>query len=65
MASIYIFVIIISKLYYKKKLCLVILFKVNKSLKINFYYTIWPLGLAVYLQVKSNKKFLVNVKEIT
>ena len=32
--------IIIDKFYYKNKLCLIILFKINKNSKINFHYTI-------------------------
>ena len=44
-----IFGIIIGKLCYKKKLCLIILFKVDKSLKINLYYTILSLNLAICL----------------
>lgn len=41
--------IIIGKFCLKKKLCLVILLKINKGLKVGFYYIILPLGLAVYL----------------
>ena len=41
--------IIISKLYYKKKLYLIILFKVNKSPKIGLHHIIWPFGLMVHL----------------
>ena len=48
-ANISIFDIIIGKLYYKKKLCLVILFKISKNLKINFYHTILSFGLTIYL----------------
>ena len=59
-----IFGIIIGKLYYKKKLYLIILFEVNKSLKVGFYYTILPLNLAIYLQVKGNKEFLFNIRKI-
>ena len=48
-ANISIFDIIISKYYYKKKLYLIILFKINKNTKISFYCTILFLNLAVYL----------------
>ena len=41
--------IIINKLYYKKKPCLIILLKVDKILKISFHHTILPLNLAVNL----------------
>ena len=59
-----IFGIVISKLHYRKKLCLVILFKVKKNLKVDFYYTILPLSLTVCLQIESNGKFLLDIKEI-
>ena len=49
MASASIFDIIIGKFCYKKKLYLIILFKVDKNLEINFYYTILPLSLVVHL----------------
>ena len=60
MADTSIFVIIVNKLYHKKKLCPIILLKFNKSLKISIYYTILPLGLTIYLWIKSNKNFLLN-----
>ena len=44
-----IFDIIIGKFYYKKKLCLIILFEINKNLKVGFYYTILPFDLTIYL----------------
>ena len=44
-----IFNIIIGKLYYKKKLCLIILYKVDKSPKIDFYYAILSFDLAICL----------------
>ena len=59
-----IFGIIINKFYYKKKLYLIILFKVNKYLKISFYYTILSLDLAIYLWLKDDKRFLFNIKKI-
>ena len=49
MGGISIFNIIINKPYYKKKPCLIILFKVDKGLKINLIYIILSLNLAVYL----------------
>ena len=52
--------IIVGKLYYKKKLCLIILLKVDKSLEINFYCIILPLNLAVCLQIKGGRKFLLD-----
>ena len=63
-ANISIFGIIIGKLCYKKKLYLIILLKVDKNSEVDFYYTILPLSLAVYLWVKGNREFLLNTKEI-
>ena len=53
-ASASIFNIIISKFYYKKKLYLIILFKIDKSLKISFYYTILSFDLAIYFKIEGN-----------
>ena len=61
---VYYFDIIISKFYYKKELYLFILSKINKSLKISFYCTIWLFSLAIYLKIKDSEKFLLNSKEI-
>ena len=49
MANTSIFGIIIGKYCYKKKPYLVILFKIDKGLKIGFYCTILSFGLTVYL----------------
>ena len=64
-ADIDIYGIIIGKLCYKKKLCLIILLKVDKNLKVSFYCTILSLSLTICLWVKSSKKFPLKVKEIT
>ena len=64
MTSICIFGIIKNKFCYKKKLCIIILFKINKSFKINFYFIILLFSLAIYLKIKDNKKFLSNNKEV-
>ena len=56
-----IFGIIIGKLYYKKKLYLIGLFKVNKCSKINLYYTVLSLSLAICLWVEDDKEFLLNI----
>lgn len=64
MASIYIFDIILCKFGYQKELSLVILFKVNKSLKIGLYYTILALYLLISLRVEYSKKLLLNAKKI-
>ena len=55
---------VIGKLCSGKKLCLIILLKVDKSLEISFYYTILPLCLALYLWVESGREFLLDAKEI-
>ena len=44
-----IFYIIIDKFCYKKKLYLIILFKIDKNLKISFYYIILSLSFYIYL----------------
>ena len=49
-----IFDIIMSELYYKKKSCLIILFKIDKSLKVSFHCTVLPLSLAIYLKIKGD-----------
>ena len=56
--------VIVGKLHYEKKLCLIILLKVDKNSKVNFYYTILPLSLAIYLQVEDGRKSLLDIKEI-
>ena len=56
--------IVISKLSHRKKLFPVILFKVDKGSKVNFYCTISSLGLAVCLKMESSEKPLLDAKEI-
>ena len=63
-ASVSIFGIILGKFCYKKKPYLVILFKIDKSLKIGFHYTILPFSMTVYLKVEGGGEFLLNVKKI-
>ena len=53
--------IIIGKLCHRKKLCLIILFKVNKNVKINFHHTILLLNLSVCLWVKDGGEFSLDV----
>ena len=60
-----VFYIIISKFSHKKKFGLIILFVINKNLEINLYCIVLPLGLAINLWAKSNRKPLFNLKEIT
>ena len=59
-----IFDIVIGKLHYGKKPCLIILFKVDKSLEIDFHRTILPLSLAIRLQVKGGRESPLDVEEI-
>ena len=63
-ASAGIFGVIVGKLYYRKKLCPIILLKINKSLKIRFYCTILLFDLTVCLWVEDARKFPLNAKEI-
>ena len=49
MASARIFGVIIDKLCYEKKLCLIILLEVDKGLKVGFYYTILSFSLPARL----------------
>ena len=56
--------IIIGKFRYKKKPYSVILFKIDKVLKINFYHTILFFDLTIYLWIKDIKKTLLNAKKI-
>ena len=41
--------IVISKLRYIKKPCPIILLKIDKCLKVGFYYTILPFCLSIHL----------------
>ena len=52
--------IIVSELRYKKKLCLIILLKVDQGLKLGFYYSILPFGLPVCLEIKSGEESLLH-----
>ena len=57
--------IIISEFRHKKKLCPVILFEIDKSLKVGCYYTILPFDLIVCLWVKGDEKSVLNVEKKT
>ena len=56
--------IVIDKLCYEKKPCLIILLKVDENLEVSFYCIILSLNLAVYLQIKSGGEFLLDTKKI-
>lgn len=43
-----------------KKVSLIVLLKINKNLKISFYYSILFFDLTINLKLKSSKKFLFN-----
>lgn len=45
-------------------LYLIILFKVNKYLKINLCNIILPLNLIIGLQVKYNRKIVLDIKKV-
>ena len=57
--------IIVNKLRYKKKSCLIILLKVDKNLEVSFYYTILPFSLVVCLQVEGGGESPLDAEEIT
>ena len=56
--------IIVGKLRHKMDLCSIILCEIDKSLKVDFYCTILPFDLIVYLWVKGDGEFLLNAKKI-
>ena len=64
MVNVNIFDIDINKLCFKKNLCLIILFKINKGLKINLNQTIYFLSLVIYLYIKNDEKFWLDTKKI-
>ena len=59
-----IFRVIKSKFRYRQELCLVILFVINKSSKISFYYAVLPHSLAFGLRIESNKEPPFDAQEI-
>lgn len=60
----YIFGIIVFEFSYKQKYCLLILFLIDKSLEIKFYYAILFFDLAIYLEMKSYRKPLFYAQKI-
>ena len=64
MASAGILGIVVSELRYGKKLCLIILLKVDKSLEVGFHRTILPLSLTVCLWVEGGEESPLDAKEI-
>lgn len=63
MADAQIFGIVIYKLGYWQEPSLVILFKIDRNLKINLYDIVLPLYLAVYQRIKNGKKLLLMLKK--
>ena len=64
MTYISIFCIVLSEFCHKKELGPSILFIIDKNLEVSFYYIILLFGLAIKLKVESNRKSLLNFKEI-
>ena len=60
MSSASIFGIILSKFRHKKKPYSIILFKVVKGSKVDFYYIILPFCLTSHLRVEGSQKFLLD-----
>ena len=56
--------IIVNKLHYRKKLCSIILLKVDKGLEVDFYYSILSFGLIIYLWVEASRESPLDAKEI-
>ena len=59
-----IFGIVIDKLCYKKKPCSIILLEVDKGLEANFYHTILPLNLVIYLRIEGSEESPFDAKKI-
>lgn len=64
MADACILSIVVSKLGYWKEPSPLILLVIDKNSEIGLYYTVWPLGLAISLRVKSNRAPLLDSKEV-
>ena len=64
MAGASILSIIVGKLCHGKKLCSIILLKVDKGPEVGFYCIILPLRLAVRLQMEGGKESLLDAEEI-
>ena len=56
--------IVVSKLRHEKKLCPIILLKVDKGLEVGFYCTILLLSLAVRLQMNGGGESLLDAEGI-
>ena len=56
--------IVVSKLRYGKKPCLIILLKINEGSEISFHRTILSLSLAVCLRVEGGRESPLYAEEI-
>lgn len=63
-ADTYILGIIVYKFSHRQEPSSVVLFLVNKNLKIYSYYLIMSLYLAIYLKIQGGKEFSPNTKEV-
>lgn len=59
-----VFCIIIGKLSHRKELSIIVLFVIDKTLEINFYYTVLFFGLTISLIMKSNREFLLDSNKV-
>lgn len=57
--------IIMGKLCHKKKLYPIILFEIDKDLKIGFYCAVMSFDLVIYLKIEDIYYFTFKIKEIT
>lgn len=64
MANICIICIVVYIFHYRQEPCSVILLLIDKCSKVNLYHAVLPLGLAIYLNMESNREFSLNIKEI-
>lgn len=60
MTGIYVLSIVIYKAGYWQKFFLIILIKLNKRLKIQFYCIHLSFSLTISLKIEYNKKYLLN-----
>ena len=56
--------VVIGKLHYGKKPCLIILFKVDKGLAIDFFYIILPFDLTICLWIEGGGKSPLYAEKI-
>ena len=64
MANACVFCIVVYKLAYQQQSFIIVLFEIDKDLKVRFYYTHLTFCLTICLQIKSNGESLVDGKEV-